>query len=158
MQGGSIAGIRQSEQGLTLVEMLVVLVIIAIMAGATTLGIGVVTRGPTVETEARRLQQLLQAAADDAMIGDRLVAFTVEKHGYGFAFIGEDGQPREAQDALGFHKLPGGMVMTLSIKPPVLLGVDGSGKPLSATLTSGKQVWRVTYDGMIARAAPVQTP
>jgi general secretion pathway protein H len=146
---------RHGEAGLTLVEMLVVLAIIAVMAGAVSIGIGSVTRAPSVETEARRLATRLQAAADDAMLGDRMMAFTVEKHGYGFATIGANGQMvARTDDALGFHRLPGGMVVTLSVRPPVILGVDGAGRPLSAIVESGSQRWMVTYDGLTARAAP----
>jgi general secretion pathway protein H len=146
---------RTGEAGLTLVEMLVVLAIVAVMAGAVSLGIGSVTRAPSVETEARRLATRLQAAADDAMLGDRMMAFTVEKHGYGFATVGAKGRMvARTDEALGFHRLPGGMVVTLSVRPPVILGVDGSGRPLSAVIESGSQRWQVTYDGLTARAVP----
>ena len=142
------------EGGFTLIEMLVVLAIIAVTAGAVSVGIGSVTRAPSVETEARRLATRLQVAADDAMLGDRLIAFTAEKHGYGFATIGADGKltPR-TDDALGFHRLPSGIVVTLSVTPPVVLGVDGANQPMAATIESGAQRWVVTFDGLTARAA-----
>ena len=135
--------------------MLVVLAIVAVMAGAVLIGIGSVTRAPSVETEARRLATRLQAAADDAMLGDRLIAFTVDKHGYGFATYTRAGKliPR-ADDALAPHKLPGGMVMTLSTTPPVVLGIDGAGRPMQALIESGGQRWQVLYDGLTARAMP----
>ena len=140
---------------MTLIEMLIVLVIIGVAAGAVTLGIGAATRAPTVETEARRLAMRLQAAADDAMLGDRMIAFTAEKHGYGFATIGADGRMiARTDDALAFHRLPDGIVVTLTARPPVMLGVDGAGRPLSATIERGDQRWRVTYDGLTASAAP----
>ncbi|RYY47358.1 MAG: type II secretion system protein GspH [Sphingomonadales bacterium] len=146
---------RRSEAGMTLVEMLVVLAIVAVMAGAVSLGIGSVTRAPSVETEARRLATRLQAAADDAMLGDRLIAFTTEPHGYGFASYGADGQLiARTDDALGFHRLPSGMLVTLDVKPPVVLGIDGAGRPMSAVLESGAQRWLVTFDGLTARAMP----
>jgi general secretion pathway protein H len=146
---------RPSEAGMTLIEMMIVLVIIAVMAGAVTLGMGSVTRAPSVETEARRLATRLQAAADDAMLGDRTIAFTVQKHGYGFATVAADGTTVPRTDsALGFHQLPGGMVLTLSARPPVILGVDGAGRPMQALIESGQQRWQVVYDGMTARAFP----
>lgn len=159
MWGEQRADIDRTDAGFTLLEMMIVLIIIAVMAGAVTLGIGSVTRAPSVETEARRLATRLQAAADDAMLGDRIMAFTVEKHGYGFATIVANGQMiARTDDAFGFHRLPGGMVMTLSVRPPVILGVDGAGRPLSATVESGNQRWLVTYDGLTARAAPAPAP
>jgi len=144
-----------AEAGMTLIEMLIVLVIVGISAGAVTLGIGAATRAPTVETEARRLAMRLQSAADDAMLGDRIVAFTAEKHGYGFATIGANGQViARTDDALAFHRLPAGIVVTLNTRPPVMLGVDGVGRPMSAIIERGDQRWRVTYDGLTASAAP----
>lgn len=153
MRGAGILDRRPSEAGLTLIEMLIVLAIVGVAAGATTLGIGAATRAPSVETEARRLATRLQAAADDAMLGDRVVAFTAQKHGYGFATIAADGKtvPR-TDDALAYHQLPAGITVTLNAQPPVVLGVDGSGKPMSAIIESGAQRWLVSYDGMTATA------
>jgi len=151
---GTIGANRPGEAGLTLVEMLIVLAIVGIAAGAVALGIGAATRAPSVESEARRLAGRLQAAADDAMLGDKAVAFTVQPHGYGFAdAVGGGFAPRRGE-AFGYHELPGGMVMTLNVNPPVVLGVDGVGEPLSAVIESGGQRWLVTYDGMTATAAP----
>lgn len=140
---------------MTLIEMLIVLVIIGVAAGGVALGIGAATRAPSVETEARRLALRLQAAADDAMLGDRIIAFTAQEHGYGFAAMGRDGSLTPLGDALGPHQLPGGIVVTLDVAPPVLLGVDGGGKPISATIENGEQRWVVRYDGMIATASKV---
>ena len=153
--GGTGIAARPSEAGMTLIEMLIVLAIIAVMAGAVSLGMGSVTRAPSVETEARRLATRLQAAADDAMLGDRTIAFTAQKNGYGFAEMQRSGAavPR-TDEAIGFHKLPGGMVLTLSVRPPVVLGVDGAGKPMQAIIESGQKRWTVVYDGMTVRAFP----
>ena len=118
-----------------------------------TLAIGSATRGPTVETEARRLAQRLQAASDDALLGDRIIAFTAQPHGYGFAAYGADSAAARASapQTLDNHRIAGGIVMTLSVNPPVILGAAG-GQSLEAVLESGDERWRVVYDGMIARA------
>jgi general secretion pathway protein H len=137
---------------MTLIEMLIVLVIIGIAAGGVALGIGAATRAPSVETEARRLALRLQAAADDAMLGDRIIAFTTQTHGYGFAAIGRDGSLAPLGDALAYHELPGGITVTIDTRPPVVLGVDGAGKPLTATIENGSQRWVVRYDGLTASA------
>lgn len=143
---------------MTLIEMLIVLVIIGIATGGVALGIGSATRAPSVETEARRLALRLQAAADDAMLGDRIIAFTTQKHGYGFAAVKRDGSMAPLSDALGYHQLPGGIVMTIDTAPPVILGVDGGGKQLNATVENGAQRWVVHYDGMTATASTAKVP
>ncbi|QIG81835.1 prepilin-type N-terminal cleavage/methylation domain-containing protein [Sphingosinithalassobacter tenebrarum] len=143
---------------MTLIEMLIVLAIIGVAAGAVSLGIGAVTRAPNVETEARRLATQLQAAADDAMLGDHMIAFTVREDGYGFSDYSPGGLTERTGEAFGFHQLPGGIVMTLNVNPPVVLGVDGAGQPLLATIESGEQRWMVTFDGLTATAAPAPEP
>jgi general secretion pathway protein H len=144
---------ERKEAGFTLVEMLIVLVIIGVSASVVALSVGSLTRAPSVESEARGLATRLQAAADDAMLGDRTIAMTVDAHGYGFAVMkGRELVPLEDK-GLAFHTLPAGMVMTLDARPPVILGVDGSGQPMSAMVESGRQKWIVTYDGMTATAA-----
>ncbi|WP_165831105.1 prepilin-type N-terminal cleavage/methylation domain-containing protein [Sphingomonas pokkalii] len=154
-RGAGSAARRASQAGMTLIEMLIVLAIIGVAAGAVTLGIGAATRKPSVETEARRLASRLQAAADDAMLGDLLIAFTAEKHAYGFATIGTDGKmTARSDDALAPHTLPSGITVTLDTRPPVVLGVDGAGRPMSATIENGSQRWIVRYDGLTATATP----
>ncbi|MBX3593288.1 prepilin-type N-terminal cleavage/methylation domain-containing protein [Sphingomonas sp.] len=138
---------------MTLIEMLIVLVIIGIAAGGVALGIGAATRAPSAESEARRLAIRLQAAADDAMVGDRMIAFTVEPHGYGFAAVSRDGKLAPLSEGLAYHQVPGGISVSIDAAPPVMLGVDGSGKPLTATVENGTQRWIVRYDGITATAS-----
>jgi general secretion pathway protein H len=138
------------DAGMTLVEMLVVLAIIGVAAGAVTLGIGAATRAPSVESEARRFATRLEAAADDAMLGDRMVALTTDASGYGFVKVAADGTVPQGTPKLDYHQLPGGIAMALDQAPPLVLGMDGVSRPLVATLENGEQRWSVRYDGLTA--------
>lgn len=138
---------------MTLVEMLVVLAIIGIASGGVALAIGSATRAPSVESEARRFATRLEAAGDDAMLGDRMVALTVDASGYGFARVASDGLIPKGAPKLDWHTLPGGVEMTLDQPPPFILGTDGASKPLIAKLASGDQRWTVRYDGLSSAVA-----
>ena len=135
---------------MTLVEMLIVLAIIGIASGGVALAIGSATRAPSIESEARRFAIRLEAAGDDAMMGDRMVALTVDKSGYGFAKVASDGVIPKGTPQLDYHSLPAGVAMTLDRAPPLVLGIDGLSRPLTATLANGDQRWTVRYDGLSA--------
>jgi general secretion pathway protein H len=143
-----------SDAGMTLIEMLIVLAVIGVAAAAVSLGIGAATRSPTAESEARRFAGRLQAAADDALLGDRLVALTVTKSGYGFVASGATGWTPLPGEGFAYHAMPGGMVMSLNQVPPVILGTEGAGQPLQALVSLGQQRWLVQFDGLSAQARP----
>lgn len=137
------------EEGMTLVEMIVVLAIVGITAGAAALGIGAATRGPNIEAEARRLADRLQLAADEVMVSDRPLAFTWDKKGY--AFVAWDGRQWRSGGSEGLerHDLPGGMALEPKTAPrPVPLGIDGMGVPVAVRLKNKAESWIVAYDGL----------
>lgn len=139
----------RGELGMTLVEMLVVLAIVGIAAGAAALGIGAATRAPSIESEAKRLADRLQLAADDVMVSDRPLAFTWTEKAYGV--VAWDGRQWRADGGEGFerHELPGGMVLEpKSTGRPVPLGIDGMGVPVVVRLKSAAESWIVAYDGL----------
>lgn len=140
---------------MTLVEMLAVLAIIGVAAGATVLGIGAATRAPSVESEARRLSARLQSVADEAMVSDRPLAFSWDDRSY--AFLSNDGKGWQAgtDDAHARHALPAGIRIDMGRRsPPLLLGVDGSGVPAAIGLRTGDDRWLVVYDGLAATPIP----
>lgn len=140
---------------MTLVEMMVVLVIIAVAAGATVLGIGAATRAPNAETEARRLSSRLQSVADEAMVTDRPLAFSWDEKGYAFLSWNGTGWQEGKDEAHARHKLPAGMKIDMSgRKPPLVIGVDGSGVPAAIGLVTGPERWLVVYDGLAATPIP----
>lgn len=147
--------LRGAESGMTLVEMLAVLAIIAIAAGATVLGIGAATRAPSVEAEARRLSTRLQSVADEAMVSDRPLALTWDDQGYAFQSWDGHGWQTGSDDAHARHKLPAGIKLDMGRRvPPLMLGVDGSGIPASIGVRTGDDRWLVVYDGLAATPIP----
>ena len=128
---------------MTLIEVLIVLAIIGIAAGATVLGLGAATRGVSTASEAQRLASRLRLAADDAMLDDRAIAFVWDEGGYSFAGVGSD-------ESLAPHRLPRGVRLWGSGSAPV--GVDGAGAPIEARLTSTADTWIVRYDGLTVAA------
>jgi len=133
---------------MTLVEMLVVLVIIGIAAGAVTLGMGAAIRTASAESEARALAARLRLAADDVMVTDRSLAFVADAKGYGFVIW--DGRRWTPGDGalLGRHDLATGLTLADAPAAPVPVGVDGMGGTLDTRITSARDSWRVRYDGL----------
>jgi len=134
--------------GFTLIEMLVVLAIIGVIAGATVLGIGAATRGASVEAEAKRLAGDLQTAADTAMVDDTPVSMVWDDRSYAFVRGGDATMPR--------HRLAAGIHMDMGdAHQPLPIGIDGSGVPAMAGLRGSSDRWLVAYDGLSANAFPV---
>jgi general secretion pathway protein H len=145
------------ESGMTLVEMLAVLAIIGVAAGATALGIGAATRAPSVESEARRLSTRLQSVADEAMVSDQPVAFTWDAKSYAFLRWDGRGWQTGEDDGHARHRLPAGVSLDMgSRRPPLVLGVDGSGVPAAIGMKTGTDRWLVVYDGLTA--TPIAAP
>ena len=138
---------------MTLVEMLVVLAIIAIIAGTVSLSLGS-GRGLGGQVEARRLAARLQLAADQTMITDDAIALTVRPGGY--AFVAWDRTRGkwipETDPALGErHDLPPGLVLRSdNSRNPLPLGAEASGQAFVLTLSDNDRNWDVEFDGMTA--------
>lgn len=144
-----------AESGMTLVEILVVLAIIGVAAGATVLGVGAATRAPSAESEARRLAEQIQLAADDAMVTDRTLALEWDERGYRLVALGGDGSAGGGRDKGAFrrHGLPAGMRLTVvGATSPAVLGIDGTGVPFTARLANATDRWSIGYDGLKAMA------
>jgi len=143
-----------NQAGMTLVEMLVVLAIIGVSAGAAMLSFGNTHRGDG-QIEALRMMSRLQLAADESMASDQALALALSPTGYAVVErfdAGQKWQPATLGQLREAHALPNGMTLSSDVHTsPVPLDADGAGKPFSVTLTKGDQRWVVAFDGVKAR-------
>lgn len=89
---------RRADHGVTLIEMMVVLVIIGVMAGLAMTGLYAGSSQRKLSGAADLLVQRLALASDEAMVTGHTLAFDVRDQGYGFVqWLGQSGwQPLTA--------------------------------------------------------------
>ncbi|NIJ08285.1 general secretion pathway protein H [Sphingomonas vulcanisoli] len=144
----------RGEQGLTLVEMLIVLAIIGVVAGLSVLAIGGGDRGRSANAEGRRLAARLRLAADDVRIDERPTAFAWDEKGYGFVdWDAKAGKWRpDKVDELARHDLPNGLKLTTQPAAGTLpIAPDGTGGAIDLILGTVA----VHFDGLSATATSV---
>ena len=146
---------RGTEAGVTLVEMLVVLSVIAVAAGVVMLRFPAGT-GSTVATEAGALALTLTRASDQALSTGRARSLEWSADGYhvlawvpGTGWTEEPGLQRRLAASATLARSDGGT------KAPVLLGTDALSAPATFRLGTGAAAWRVAFDGLTARALPL---
>jgi general secretion pathway protein H len=157
----------RAQRGFTLLELLVVMVLIAVIAGAVLLSVsgGAALR---LREEAERLQQALQMAADEAVLEGSERAVYLTQGGYGF--LRYDGPSHQWQPIVEARKdkytLPDGLHLELvSDGMEVKLASDAAHAPaqtdliflssgemtpfrLSLALKSGKESAVLVTDGL----------
>lgn len=124
----------RDERGLTLVEMLAVLAILSVAAGATALSLG----GPRdggARVEAVRLAEALQLASDEAVVADVGGQVTLDAAGWRVA----DGR----------HALGEGV----SLRGPEAIALGPDAPDAAVALEDGEERWTVRFDGLTAVAA-----
>lgn len=143
------------DAGVTLIEVLVVLALIAVLAGSVSLGLGALTRDDRVARAAELLAARLQTVADAAVQSGTDALLVWDDRAYGFAVPGPDGwtpaatafPPREALPG-GIRLSPGGFGQTRLIRADALPG----GEPLALVLADGAAEATVIFDGLTATA------
>lgn len=125
------------DRGLTLVEMLVVLAIMAVVAGLATLGLGA-GDGAGAEAEARGLAAALEGAADDAMLAGAPRVLVADRRGYAV-----DGAPR--------RDLP--LDMRLTAPERLAIRADGAGATATLVVSAPAGDWTIAFDGAAATVA-----
>lgn len=103
------------QTGFTLIELLVVVLIIGVVMSFVALSINPTGPGDRLDTQARRLDALATAAADDAILYGREIGLDVVRGGYRFLRLGDDGwQPINVPDSpLRPRELGEGLVLML---------------------------------------------
>lgn len=145
------------QLGMTLIEMLVVLAIIGITAGASVLAIGS-GAGIDGQAEAKRLEARLQLAADESMLSDQPTALSLAPHGYSFLQWDEGrGTWRPSAVALlgEAHTIPRGMTLASSDGRRIMpLGTEEAMNDITVTLSTKGRNWSIVFDGLTARLQP----
>jgi general secretion pathway protein H len=142
---------RGHRVGMTLIEVLVTLAIVAVMASMVVLGIGGSDRGLTVQTEANRLAERIGLAADEAMVTRRPLALAWDSLGYQFVTRGAGGSwVPDTHALLGPRRdLPRGL--TLTADAPALIDMtDASLVAFDMSVTDARRSSTVAFDGLNA--------
>ena len=143
------------EAGMTLVEIVVALAIVAVMASITVLSIGAADRGGGAETEARRLAARIGLAADEALIEGRSVMLAWDERGYSLT---GDGVPTDGLTASSErHDLGANLKLSgPAARGSVMISESGDGRPVAFLISDSDREWRVDFNGLDASAARIQ--
>ncbi len=142
------------ERGMTLVEILVVLAIIAVTASAAVLALGGESNLRGV-TEAKRIEARLQLAADQTMIESTPLAISITQSGYNFLqWDAKEGRWGPMIDSVleEDFELPSDMQLRTDGAETVFpLGADRAGQPFLLHLDWKDWSWTIAFDGITAR-------
>lgn len=155
--------VRNGEAGITLIEMLVVLSVIAVAAGAMMMGLS--DRSRSAETEALRLARHLTLGVDEALIAGLPLSLRWDPAGYSFgqsppghAPMQPDAWPAAAlPDLARRHDLARPLELRMRDMPAetsVVLPVSGAAPTVTFEIIGGDPAWTVTFDGFRALALP----
>lgn len=139
------------RQGMTLVEVLIVLAIVGVSAGAVVLSLGSLDRDTAPQIEANRLADRLRLASDDVLVSGRPIVLVWSPVSYGFE--GSD----DLTDALRQrHPLPPGVRLAgPSGATTMVIDPDGASPVQTFAFRKGDRAWTVDFDGLNATTRAV---
>ena len=152
---------RQRQAGLTLIEMLIVLVIIGIATSAAVLSVNMIGRDRRAEDEATRLVAQLTMAVDEGLVSRTRLALFWTAGGYAVKRWSSEGWQPPATPLLARpHDLPGAVVLRRrdGTSDPVAMAEDGLGPGAVLELAGSDTLWTVVFDGFSAAARAGVTP
>jgi general secretion pathway protein H len=139
------------REGMTLVELLVVLAIVGVSAGVVVLGLGSLRRGYGAQTEANRLADRLKLAADEVLVSGRPMAIAWTPGAYRFEGAGTPSaalaEPHRLSDGVRLAGPDGAA--------SALIDPDSAAPPVTFVLRQEDGGWSVRFDGLNAVAAPL---
>ncbi len=143
---------RQGDAGLTLIEMMIVLVLIGVATSAAVIGLGRGSAAQKVEAESRRLVEMLSLAVDEAMVTRQ--PLRLEWHASGYFVTRADGKPPATARLAGGYDLPGGIALQRDTASDgaLIIRPDGLGDPAALTIAGPRNSWTVRFDGLLAQA------
>jgi len=148
---------RNIQAGITLVEMLVVLSIIAVAAGLVMLRFPG-QRGTDVAGEAAALALLLDAASTQALATGRprVLVWQADRYALmqwlpGSGWQTQDGTSRNLSADAALSRSDGGTAA-------LVIGSDALTPPARFAIGSGQAAWLVAFDGIGATALPGAAP
>lgn len=153
---------RVDQSGVTLVEVLVVLVIIGVLAGIVVVALGSADQPAGARDEAQRLANRLNLAVDEALVTGTVLVLTWDERNYQF----ESWDPNNAEwqrhsiDLLGqSHRLPSSLRLEAEQNGShegqrLPIGPNGAGSPLIMSIAGASNGWWVVFDGLSASTSP----
>ncbi len=118
---------KQPDKGFSLLELLVVIVIISILFTFTTLAIRGTSPEELIQTEAERLDRILQLALEEAILKGQEYGLEFKPDSYRFLLYFENTwQPLDNDDLLRERQLPENMEFELEIEQIEVLVEDSA--------------------------------
>jgi len=102
------------QQGFTLLEVLVVLVIIGVVIGFAVLSVD--TRPEELRREGNRIASLLELTSEEAVMNGREYRLVLHRHAYSFELLQDNKWRKSEDELLRARQLPDGMALELRLE------------------------------------------